>query len=59
MVKIFVIALLISGCTLENWELDKSINICKDHKGLDFIIIDLSTMAYCNDGNKYLILRRK
>jgi uncharacterized protein YcfL len=51
---LLIILLMLNSCTtrVDNWLIDKSINLCNDHKGINYL--DTSNIVIskvrCNDG---------
>jgi hypothetical protein len=56
---IIFLLLILTGCgdILNNWELVKAYDLCKDKDGLDYIIVNdlLGSTVRCMDGNPFLI----
>ena len=42
--------LLVAGCGVESWHIDRADKFCSDKGGIDSIHAALDRVAYCNNG---------
>lgn len=48
-IKIAILCLLMTGCTVDGYEINNAFKNCKEHNGVDYIRL-FTHDAICNDG---------
>jgi hypothetical protein len=61
LLAVFILAFVLSSCSLQGWEVRKAEEICKDHDGIHHTEAwgIFSSLVFCNDGTLYNLTLKK